>query len=146
MCTLLRRDDVGRWKERTRAVVPSYTSPHSVALLDDVDGSLVASFLLSSLRALVVVNTGVIVLEFQTGRLALRFHSEAGCEVFKQRMASFGVTVHNATAYDGSAPRLGDPRVQEFILKQLFSEGFEAFVEELKELLKGMQAKLAVHP
>jgi hypothetical protein len=136
-CRLLRRTATGKWLEMKSPVLPRYTSEkcsfHSTA-----DNSEVAVFPFSNVKRAVLVNTSVVVLEFSDSLLAVQCSTSAGVDSMVEYLETSGVKVHKSTGYEDSAPRLDDPDVQEFILKQLFSRDFQQFVEELKQLLRGM--------
>jgi hypothetical protein len=136
-CKLLRRSATGKWLEMKSPVLPRYTS-EKCSFYCTADNGEVAVFPFSNVKRAVLVNTSVVAFEFSDSLLAVQCSTSAGVESMVESLETSGVKVHKSTGYEDSTPRLDDPDVQEFILKQLFSRDFQQFVEQLKQLLRGM--------
>lgn len=148
-CKFLRCNEQSEWVEHIQfctVEVSKGVGKFSLIVRDVETCSLIADFPKASIRSIESLSSVVLRIYSQSGtRVALRFEEPISLRAVTKVLADNEVVCVDVSApsnpessgVSNIMPDLGDPVVQEFVLKLLFREDFKRFVEDLSDLLNG---------
>ena len=144
---LLRRNGRGEWLELNRNVRAIVSS--SGLVIRELSGALIADFPIVAVK--IVTQSGSSFIDITFGEhgdeiVVLKMVSATEVEHFKRNLTQLNFQVSNRNPHtngvQNSFPNLKDPRVQEFIVNILFSDGFKDFASDLKGMLSSIETNI----
>lgn len=148
-CKFLRCNEQGEWVEHMKPCIVEISKGDgrfSLIIREGDSSSLIADFPKASFRNAESLSSVVLRIYSLSGtRVALRFEEPASMTAIFKILIDNEIPCSDKVAPSNTdscnvaniMPDLGDPIIQEYILKLLFREDFKRFVEDLGDLIGG---------
>lgn len=135
---MLRRGNDGEWKELQRTI-SVICSESGLTIRDSATNVLYADIPFASIDFVRHIGKNALLIACEGGPLGIQIPSAQETTEITRTLERHGVQLDGLP---NCFPSLQDAKVQEFVLGLLFNEDFKSLVDQLEQLLSGMQEQL----